>query len=65
VFWTTRKIADKTGLTHRHVSRLVQRGTIKGELVGHTYLIPQEEAERFIQAREAPELPEQQGESES
>lgn len=50
MFWTTSEIAEKTGLTARHISRLCKHGTIKADKKGHDYWIDDEEARRFIEA---------------
>lgn len=49
--WTVGEIAEATGLTQGHISRLVKTGVIKGELKAMGWLIDDEEAMRFIQER--------------
>ncbi len=49
--WTVSEIADATGLTHRHIARLIKNGTIKGEYKSVGWLVDDEEAARFIQER--------------
>lgn len=49
--WTVSEIAEATGLTQRHVSRLVRTGVIKGEHKSVGWLIDDEEAKRFVQER--------------
>lgn len=50
--WTVTEIADKTGLTKRHISRLVKTGVIKGERKPAGWLVSDDEAERFFKSRE-------------
>lgn len=49
--WTAAEIAEATGLTRRHVSRLIKQGEIEGELKAALWIVSDEEAERFIEGR--------------
>jgi len=51
--WTVTEIAQATGLTRRHVGRLIKTGIIKGEKKPAGWLVDDEEAERFIQERKS------------
>ena len=62
MLWTTAKLAEKSGLTQRHVRRLVSKGEIEGQKVSRDWLISDEEAKRFL--REHGVLEESEEESE-
>ncbi len=51
--WTVTEIAKATGLTRRHIGRLIKNGTIKGERKEFGWLVEDEEAKRFVQERKA------------
>ena len=51
MLWSTSKLAEASGLTQRHVSRLVSKGEIEGQKVGHDWIISDEEAHRFLKER--------------
>lgn len=48
MFWTTAQIADKTGLTQRHVGHLLRNGVIKGQKTGHDWIVMDDDAIKFI-----------------
>lgn len=51
MLWTTAKLAKVTGLTPRHIARLVKGGSLKGQKVGHDWIIADEDAQEFIAQR--------------
>jgi len=53
VAWTTAQLANATGLTQRYIRRLVKQGQIKGEKIARDWIVPDEEADRFIKQRQA------------
>jgi len=60
VFWTTAQIAEATGLSQRHVWHLLRKETIRGQKVGHTWIVEDDEAKRFIAEYNANKAPAQQ-----
>lgn len=46
--WSSRDIAEATGLTQRRVAQLLQEGAIVGYKVGHDWIVQREEALHFI-----------------
>lgn len=50
--WTVTNLADKTGLTKRHINRLILDGKIKAERLTSGWIVNDEEAEKFIKERE-------------
>ncbi len=50
--WTTSQLAEATGLTPQHITRLIRKGKIKAERIPVAWIIPDEEAERFIAERQ-------------
>jgi excisionase family DNA binding protein len=53
--WTSSQLAEKTGLTRQHITRLIRQGKIEAERLTMGYVIQDEEAERFIAERTEPE----------
>jgi hypothetical protein len=53
MIWTVTEIAQATGLTQRHVARLISKGVIKGERKAAGWFVEDEEAQRFIQERKS------------
>jgi hypothetical protein len=51
--WTVTNLAEATGLTRRHINRLIRSGDIKGEKLTSGWIVSDEEAQRFIQERKA------------
>lgn len=47
------ELAEKSGLTDAHIRRLLIAGKIAGQKIGRTWLISTEEAQRFINERNA------------
>jgi len=47
--WTAAEIAQATGLTQRHITRLFKTEVIQGEKKAAGWLAEDEEAKRFIQ----------------
>jgi excisionase family DNA binding protein len=50
-FWTTRELAEKTGLDQSHIRRLLIEGKISGRKIGRDWLIPDSEAQRWLGSR--------------
>lgn len=50
--WTSSQLAEKTGLTRQHITRLIRQGKIEAERLTMGYVIQDEEAERFIAERQ-------------
>ncbi len=46
--WTTDKLAEKSGYTKRHITRLLNAGKIVGEKIGRDWLVDDEEAEKWL-----------------
>ena len=53
MLWTTAKLAEATGLTQRHIGRLLKNGKSKGQKIGHDWIIMDDDAQEFIEKREA------------
>lgn len=49
--WTTEALAEKVGLSDRHIRNLIANGTVVAEKVGRDWIITDEEADRFIALR--------------
>lgn len=49
---TTSQLARESGLTDRHIRRLCTDGVIRAERIGRDWLIPDDEAERFLRGRQ-------------
>lgn len=50
MFWTTKEIAEKVGLTPQHVRLLIRQGKIRAQKKGHDWWVDEEEARRFIES---------------
>jgi excisionase family DNA binding protein len=48
VSWTTANLADRIGVTDRHVRFLIKQGKITAQRFGKAWMIEDEEAERVI-----------------
>jgi hypothetical protein len=53
--WTSSQLAEATGLTSQHITRLIRQGEIEAEKLSLGYVIQDEEAQRFIEVRKAKE----------
>jgi hypothetical protein len=55
--WTSAQLAEATGLTPQHITRLIRQGKIEAERLTLGYVIQDEEAQRFIEERKAKKSP--------
>ena len=55
--WTSSQLAEATGLTPQHITRLIRQEKIEAERLTLGYVIQDEEAQRFIEEREAEKSP--------
>jgi excisionase family DNA binding protein len=51
-YWSTKDLAEATGLVQAYIRQLVTEGKIKAVKVGRDWIIEDAEAQRFIQERE-------------
>ncbi len=49
--WTTKEIAAAAGVTEGYIRRLLGQGRLKGYKKGRDWLIPDEEAQRWLEER--------------
>ncbi len=59
MLWTSATLAETIGVTQRHIARLVKKGIIKGQKVGHDWIILDEDAQKFIAERNAEKMPQE------
>jgi excisionase family DNA binding protein len=50
-YWSTQDLADASGLTRQRIRQLLASGRIKGFKVGRDWVIPREEAQRWLRER--------------
>ncbi len=51
--WSTKQLAEAAGVTDAYIRRLLIDGRLDGYKLGREWLIPEEEAQRFIAERKA------------
>lgn len=59
--WTASKLAQETGFTRQHITRLLRSGKLKGEKLSSGWIISDEEAKKLLEEQREKQPPPQAG----